>query len=265
MKKQPWLWAVLALVAAGLACATNTPVAQVPPARPTRTPLPTFTPTPLPVTATATLTPAPGAAVEAAPAADEPAPTNTPVPPTATPAPSETPVPPTNTPVPPTNTPVPPTNTPPPPPTATFTPPPTPTPPAVSVVATPTPPPQPDTPPGRYEIRSTDEENNCAHVAVVGKVVEKGSDRPVQYVTIQVKGDEDPYKGPFVGKSNENGDYTVLIGVLKEDIDGVDFEVEVIGGANVKSEDDWEWKAGDDCGDSSGDIQIMEIDWFKKD
>lgn len=100
-------------------------------------------------------------------------------------------------------------------------------------------------------------------MAVVGRVVEKGSERPVQYVTIQVKGDEDPYKGPFTGKSNEKGDYTVLIGELNENIDGVDFEVKVIGGANVVSEDDVEWKAGKDCG-SDNDTQIKEVNWFRK-
>jgi hypothetical protein len=264
MKKQQWLWAVLALATAGLACATNTPVAQVAPARPTRTPLPTFTNTPLPTTPTFTPTPnAPTEAVDVAPVPDEPLPTDTP-------APADTPIPPTDTPVPPTDTPVPPTNTPPPPPpppTATFTPPPTPTAAVVSVVATPTNTPQPDTPAGRYEVRSEDDDRNCAHVAVVGRVVEKGSERPVQFVAIEVSGDEDPYKGPFVAKTNSDGYYTIVIDELNENVDGIDFKVQVIGGDNVDSEDEPRWQAGDNCSsdEDNDDIQVMEINWYRKD
>lgn len=250
MKKNLWLLPLSLLVLAALACATNAPIARVATPRPTRTPLPTFTNTPLPPT------PAPSAT-----------PTETPLP-TDTPPPSDTPLPPTNTPLPPTDTPVPPTNTPVPPTPApappTDTPvPPTPVPAAVSVVATPTNTPQPDTPEGRYEARDGEGKQNCAHVAVVGKVVERGSETPVQYVTIEVKGDKDPYKGPFTAKTNAKGDYTVLIGELKANVNGVDFEARVIGGPNVKSEDTPDWEVSSDC-HQDGAIQLMEIDWLKK-
>ena len=61
----------------------------------------------------------------------------------------------------------------------------------------------------------------------------------------------------------ERGDYTVLIGELKNDVDEVEFEAKVVGGGNVVSEDDHEWKFGDDCHDD-GDFQIVEINWFWK-
>ena len=246
-----WLLLLSLLAGITLACASNTPVASIATARPTRTPLPTFTLTPLPPTPTPrpsdTNTPI---------VTDTPIPTDTPVA-TPTPVPTETPVPtgtPTNTPVPPTKpppTPVPPTNTPVP----------APTPVAQSPLATPTSPPEPGTPPGQYEIRNIETERNCAHVAVIGRVVDRDDkDKGIQWVTIEVTGDDNPYKGPYYGKSNDRGDYTVLIGELKSDIDEVEFEAKVVGGANVESEDDHEWTFGDDCHDDD-QFQVVEINW----
>jgi hypothetical protein len=131
-----------------------------------------------------------------------------------------------------------------------------------SPVATPTNTPEPGTPPGKYEVASTDEDNDCANVGVRGRVREKGSDRPVQYVTIEVKGDSEKYKGPFIGKTDQDGKYGIFIGALDADLDGVEFEARVVG-AGVESEDTKKWEVSDNCHDGQG-IQIYEINWDKK-
>lgn len=268
-KTRLWPVAVIVLLAAMLACATNTPASHIAAPPPTRTPLPTFTFTPLPPTATPVPTdtpvpPPPPADQEEAPAGaapppvDTPAPVaDTPAPPTATPVPTDTPAPPTDTPVP-THTPAPPTNTPVPPPT------PTPVPVATSPLATPTPTatPEPGTPPGRYEALSTDGIQNCYDIGVTGRVRTKSGDTPVQYVTIQVTGDEDDWEGPFIGKTDADGRYNIYIGPIG-DVGSVDFKAEVIGGAGVKSEDKPEWKTSGDC-HKDGAIQVMEINWAWK-
>ena len=108
-----------------------------------------------------------------------------------------------------------------------------------------------------------DESQNCANVAAVGRVVDKGSDTPVQYVTLEVKGDKSSYKGPFYGTTNDRGDYTVLIGELKNDIDGVEFNIKVLEGPGVDSEDDFDWTVGSDCHEN-GTVQVMEVNWYRK-
>jgi hypothetical protein len=92
----------------------------------------------------------------------------------------------------------------------------------------------------------------------------------VPYVTIQITGDQSPFKGPYTAKTNEDGDYTIIILEFHkatpeqfEEIDGVEFEAEIVGGSNVKSEDTPDWEVSNDC-DESGAIQIMEIDWQRK-
>ena len=109
-----------------------------------------------------------------------------------------------------------------------------------------------------------DFDQNCANVGLIGRVYQHDSEDPIQYVTIQVTGDEDPYKGPYTAKTNEDGYYTVVIGPLKDDIDGVEFKAVVTGGAGVVSEDDPDWEVSSDCKDEDA-IQIMEIDWERKD
>jgi hypothetical protein len=130
-------------------------------------------------------------------------------------------------------------------------------------VATPTATPEPATPGGRYELRNTEESNNCAHVAVFGRVVGKGDDKPVQYVTLEVTGDKSPYKGPYFGKTNERGDYSVVISELKQDVDGVEFKIQVQESGSVISEDDYEWQVDSDC-HSDGTVQVMEVNWYWK-
>ena len=241
-------WLPVVFLLTTLACITNTPAAYVATPRPTRTPWPTFTNTPIPPTPTITFTP-----TNTPPATDTPVPTLTFTPgPTDTPVPTETPVPPTNTPIPPTA--VPPTNTP----VPTLPPAP------VSVVSTPTPTPLPDTPPGRYEEDDGRETmRNCANVGVIGHVRQRNGHAPVPYVTIQVTGSKKPYKGPYTAKTNENGDYTVLIGPLSDEVDDVEFEVRVVGGSNVKSEDSPEWTADKDCKKDDA-IQVIRINWKRK-
>jgi hypothetical protein len=165
--------------------------------------------------------------------------------------PTDTPVPPTHTAAPPTNTltPIPPTLTP--------------TPVAASVLPTPTNTSEPNTPPGRYEEDDTDFDQNCAHVGVIGRVYHQDGEAPIQHVTVQVTGDEDPYKGPYKAKTNEDGYYTIVIGELKDDIDGVEFKAIITGGPGVESLDDPEWKVSSDC-EYEDAIQIMEIDWQRK-
>lgn len=94
-------------------------------------------------------------------------------------------------------------------------------------------------------------------------MVDKGSDQGVEFVTVEVKGDKDPYKGPYTGKSNDRGDYTVVISELKDNVDGVEFEVKVVGDANVTSEDKHKWDAESDC-HKEGGVQVMEVNWYWK-
>ena len=240
------------LVATTLACVTNTPVAQISTPRPTRTPFPTFTITPIPPSPTPvptrTNTPIPS---------DTPIPTHTPLPPTDTPIPTDTLVPTAPPPPPPTNPPAPAA----PPPTAAPVPA-APAPANTSPIAAPTNTPEPGTPPGQYEVRGTQQKNDCANIGVFGKVREKGSDRPVQFATIEVKGDDSDYQGPYIDKTNQDGRYDIFISGLKEDIDGVKFKAKVVG-AGVESEDTVEWEISTDChGDDA--IQVYEINWDKK-
>jgi len=120
-----------------------------------------------------------------------------------------------------------------------------------------------ETPPGRYVDRDKEEQNNCAHIGVYGKVIDDKSKDPVPYVTFEVTGDKKPFKGPYTAQSNEKGDYTILIGELSDKVEGVEFKMKVTGGEGVKSEDKPTWITGKDCEDSSS-IQIMKINWAKK-
>ena len=234
------------LLATILACATNTPVASLSTPRPTRTPLPTFTLTPIPPSPTPipteTVTPIP---TETPLVTDTPLPTDTP-PPTNTAAPPPTPVPapaapPTNTPIPATATPVAVANSP---------------------VTAPTNTPQPGTPAGSYEAEDIEPEQNCYDVGVRGRVTEKGRDDGVEYVTIEVRGDDDPFKGPFFGKTNSRGDYNIYIGSL-EDVGEMEFQAIVVGGGDIESEDKVEWQISDDCHDDDA-IQVLEINWTRE-
>lgn len=92
---------------------------------------------------------------------------------------------------------------------------------------------------------------------------EKGSDRPVQFATIEVKGDDDDFKGPYIGKSNQDGRYDIFItGTDDEDVDGVEFEAKVVGDG-VESEDTAKWIVSIDC-DNDDAVQVYEINWSKK-
>ncbi len=238
-----------------LACATNTPVAQLATARPTRTPLPTFSPTPLPPTATPvpteTDTPIPS---------DTPSPTFTPLP-TNTPLPEATATPiPTDTPIP-TNTPIPPTPVPTPvPPTATPLPAPTP----VSPVATPTPAATavPLSPGGNYQPYDIDPEANCAHVGVKGAVRDgdEDDDDPVPGVTVMIVGDEDGFRGPYYSTTGSDGKYGLVIAEFGFVPERVEFKASIYGGDNVDTDDAPKWSVREDC--HAGDAnQVMEIDW----
>lgn len=234
--------AFLVLVITILACATNTPVA-VAPAQPTRTPFPTFTVTPIPPTPQPTSTGTNTPIVTDTPTLEAtftptPNPTGTEVPPTNTPVPPT--IPPTNTPVPPTATPIP----------APISP--------ISPVSPPANTPAPDTRPGRYYEKDFDKEHNCAHIGVYGRVVRADKTKEgIEYVTVQVTGDKNPYKGPYTAKTNKDGYYTIVIGELKNDVDDVEFKAEIVG-PGVVSEDKPKWKTGKDCNE---DTQIVEIEW----
>lgn len=84
----------------------------------------------------------------------------------------------------------------------------------------------------------------------------------MQYVTIQVTGDEDEFKGPFIGKTDHRGDFTIYIGPIDK-AGGIEFKAEVIGGPGVDSEDKPEWKTSKDC-KADGTIQVMKINWGRK-
>lgn len=92
---------------------------------------------------------------------------------------------------------------------------------------------------------------------------EKGSDRPVQFVTIEVKGNDDDFKGPYIGKSNKDGRYDIFItGIDDDDVDGVEFKAKVVGDG-VESEDTAVWTVSTDCKDDDS-TQVYEINWNKK-
>jgi hypothetical protein len=252
-KPHHWLWLPFLLML--LACATNTPVARLATARPTRTPLPTFTPTPLPPTATPVPT-----------ETDTPVPTNT-VPPTATPLPTNTPPPeatatpiPTDTPIP-TNTPIPPTPAPTQvPPTATPLPAATP----VSPVATPTPGATavPLSPPGKYQPTDIDPESNCAWVGIKGTVREgpDDDDDPIPGVTIMVEGDEDGFWGPYYSTTDSEGKYGLVIAEFGFVPDRVEFEASIYGNDDVDTDDQPRWSVKDDCHSNDAN-QILDIEW----
>jgi hypothetical protein len=93
-------------------------------------------------------------------------------------------------------------------------------------------------------------------------VREKGSDRPVQFATIEVKSDDNDYKGPYIGQTNSDGRYDIFISGLEDDIDGVEFEAKVVG-AGVETEDGVKWEVSTDCHEEDA-IQVYEINWDKK-
>ncbi|NJN97091.1 MAG: hypothetical protein HC875_24865, partial [Anaerolineales bacterium] len=133
----------------------------------------------------------------------------------------------------------------------------------VRPLTTPTNTPEPNTPPGSYEIENEQNKDDCANIGVFGKVKEKGSDRPVQFVTIEVKGDNDKFKGPYTDKTDANGRYDIFItGADNDDVDGVEFKAKVVGDG-VESEDTAEWTVSTDCGDEDS-TQVYEINWNKK-
>jgi hypothetical protein len=84
----------------------------------------------------------------------------------------------------------------------------------------------------------------------------------VQYVTVEVKGKEDKYKGPYSGRTDKDGRYNILIGPLNDDLDDVEFEAKVVG-AGVESEDSPDWIVSSDC-DQDDANQIYEINWVRK-
>ena len=246
------IWLPGLLIGVGLACATNTPVAQVSTPRATRTPIPTFTNPPVPPTPTITPTFTPTPLVTNTPAS-----TNTPIP-THTPVPTETP----------TETPVPPTNTPPPPPTAvppTNSPVPTatPVPAPVSPLAPPTFTPVPGSPAGTYESTEEEGEANCAHVGVYGKVRdgEDDDDALMPNVTVKVTGNKDPYGGHFYATTNSDSEYVLVIGELK-DVGDVKFKAEIFGNG-VDTQGEPEWETDKDCHKNNA-VQVMKINWGKK-
>ena len=98
-------------------------------------------------------------------------------------------------------------------------------------------------------------------MGVRGRVTEKGSDRPVQFATIRVDG-EDDFKGPFFGKSDEDGDYGIYIGPI-DDVGDMEFTAKVVGGGGVESEDEVDWVTDNDC-HKDGAIQVMKINWAWK-
>lgn len=242
-----WLLAGLVLLIVGLACLPNEPLAQQATPRPTRTKLPTFTPTPLPPSPS----PRPSATVT---------PTETPIP-SPTPVPTDTP-PATETPLP-TATPLPP---PPPPPPAppTPTPPPTATPAPVaeiqSPLATPTNTAVPGSPSGKYRVINTESEPNCAHYGVTGVVNDEDEDR-MPNVTVQVTGDEDGFRGPYLATTNGDGEFGLVIGELGKVPTRVEFTAEIYG-TDVKTEDRPKWSFNDDCHQDNA-RQIFRIEFRK--
>lgn len=103
-------------------------------------------------------------------------------------------------------------------------------------------------------------------MGVVGWVREKGSDKPVPNVTIQVTGEDDDddfaFDGPFLGVTTTDGNYNIYIGPI-DDVGERKFQAQVMGGPEVISEDKPEWETAKDCHDSTK-IQVIRIEWGQK-
>jgi hypothetical protein len=122
----------------------------------------------------------------------------------------------------------------------------------------------PGSPAGEYEASNVEREGNCAHVGVRGKVVDNDDDDgdPIPNVTIQVIGDEDGFRGPYLATTDSDGEYGLVIGEFGKVPDRVEFLAEVYG-PGTKSEERPEWQVLNDCHRSDAN-QVMIIDWIKK-
>jgi hypothetical protein len=85
---------------------------------------------------------------------------------------------------------------------------------------------------------------------------------PIPNVTIQVIGDEDGFRGPYLATTGSDGEYGLIIGEFGKVPDRVEFLAEVYG-PGTKSEERPKWHVVNDCHASDAN-QIMNIEWIKK-
>ncbi len=85
------------------------------------------------------------------------------------------------------------------------------------------------------------------------------NDPIIPNVTIQVTGDDDPYKGPYYATTDSDGFYGIVFGEFGE-VGRVKFTAKVYGN-NVSSEERV-WETDKDCHDEDN-IQVMKINWAK--
>ena len=82
-------------------------------------------------------------------------------------------------------------------------------------------------------------------------------------VTIQVTGNEDGFRGPFLGTTDKDGEYSIVVGEFGQVPERVEFLAEIFG-PDVKTDNRPRWNYSDNCNDDSAN-QIMNIIWSKVD
>lgn len=85
-------------------------------------------------------------------------------------------------------------------------------------------------------------------------------DDPMPNVTIELKGDEEGYEGPYYVTTGSDGKYTYVFGEYG-DVGRVEFRAKIIG-PDVKTDDRPRWKTTGDCHEDDA-LQVMRIDWAK--
>jgi hypothetical protein len=131
------------------------------------------------------------------------------------------------------------------------------------VIDSPIPTPTPadgNTRPGKYEARDSHGEQNCDRVGVAGNVREEGDKTSIQFVEVEVTGEDKDYKGPYITKTDGNGNYDIFLG-HPDQVKGKIFNARIIGGG-VDSEE-IRWRTSSSCNQVGG-IQMMYINWQRR-
>ncbi|HMR68022.1 MAG TPA: hypothetical protein PKE64_28765, partial [Anaerolineae bacterium] len=132
---------------------------------------------------------------------------------------------------------------------------------AQSPLATPTNTPVPGSPSGKYRVVKTESESNCAHYGVVGVVKDEDEDR-MAGVTVQVTGDEDGFRGPYLATTDGDGEFGLVIGEVGKVPTRVEFTAQIYGTDDVKTEDRPKWSFNDDCHEDDA-LQVMRVEFRK--
>jgi hypothetical protein len=85
---------------------------------------------------------------------------------------------------------------------------------------------------------------------------------PIANVTIQVTGDEDGFRGPYLATTGSDGEYGLVIGEFGKVPDRVEFLAQIYG-PDTKTEERPKWQVLNDCHAPNAN-QVMNIEWIKK-